>query len=308
MIQTALVTGSAGFIGRHMVRELEERGWDVVGVDVQGDLLRPHDAHDVFRFSEKIFDLVVHCAYHVGGRAGIDGQNMNFAKNLQLDSAMFNWAVRTGQRRVLYFSSCAAYPAVHQAQVWARRLYEDLICLDLPEQWDECLPAAPHDNYGWAKLMGERMAADARRNGVPVTVVRPFSGYGEDQSMDYPFPAIVARAREGDLTVWGPPGQTRDWIHVEDVARGALAVVESETEDPVNLCTGVGTEMGELARSIQTQYYFGLTQSEFTNVGKVTYLEDKPYGTFYRVGDPMRLHQYYTPQISLEEGIRRALR
>lgn len=319
MVKKALVTGSAGFIGRHMVRGLRSRGfWPVVTYDLDrtnrrfmayhnGDVLK------LFRECDEVFDLVVHCAYHVGGRAAIDGTNTNFAKNLQLDSSLFEWAIRTKQRRVLYFSSSAAYPAHMQSRDWVEEQLGPIFAhsreeMRLREDWFETpqfpLEASAADaNYGFAKCVGERLAEDARKNGLAVSVVRPFSGYGEDQSEDYPFPSIVKRARSGDLTVWGPPGQTRDWIHVSDVIAGALAVVKSETTDPVNLCTGVATEMGELAIKI-CQWAQG--REPGTKLAPV-YLEDKPTGVFYRVGDPTRFHQYYTPKISLEEGIRRAL-
>lgn len=314
MPKTALVTGSAGFIGSHMVRELESRGYDVSLIDIAGTIHPPSDALKMFAWNTTRYDLVIHAAYHVGGRAAIDGTNTNFAKNLQLDAALFEWAVRTKQRRVLYFSSSAAYPVGAQSKdyvdytlsgdlpgwdVPSLRLREDMIRL-----WEYL--GCPDANYGWAKLTGERLAEDARRNGLSVSVVRPFSGYGEDQSLDYPFPSIVRRARDGDLTVWGPPGQSRDWIHVDDVINGSLAVVDSDTRDAVNLCTGVATEMGELALKVHEAT---LAMHDLANfhMKQPTYLTDKPYGVFYRVGDPARLHQYYTPKISLEEGIRRAL-
>lgn len=295
----ALVTGSAGFIGRHITAELKARGYWVYGIDVAStDSMDRADALDYFRYQyHTVYDLVVHCAFHVGGRAAIDGLNTNFMKNLELDAAMFEFALRTKQKHVLYFSSSAAYPQELQSKIWVdyhdqTRLEESDINLDWVEQ--------PDATYGWAKLTGERLAEDARKNGLQVTVVRPFSGYGEDQSLDYPFPSIVARAKQGDLSVWGPQGQTRDWIHVSDVVNGALAVYQSGTTDPVNLCTGRGVEMGKLAQMVHL-YHDGCTHM-------LKYDETKPTGVFHRVGDPARFNQYYTPKVSLEEGIARALK
>jgi nucleoside-diphosphate-sugar epimerase len=304
-----------------MVRELESRGYTVIGFDINGP--GNYDVLDLFRgnhseFSRTSLDLVVHCAYHVGGRAAIDGVNTNFAKNLQLDAALFEWAVRTKQKRVLYFSSSAAYPVWMQSKTGYPE-YDEIEFIPLKEDYvDLRRPAQPDANYGWAKLTGERLAEDARKNGLSVTVVRPFSGYGEDQSRDYPFPSIVARAKAGDLSVWGPPGQTRDWIHVSDVVQGALAVVEQQSAwvdiddkplsasatEPVNLCTGRGVEMGELMRMAYAAYPGMRTNT----MPSVTYDESKPTGVFYRVGDPARMLQYYEPKVSLEEGIARALK
>lgn len=314
----ALVTGSGGFLGRHFSRELRRRRWEVTGCDpIHPDtsaweaLTGPggtyvHPYRDAFAaFADDVhYDLVVHCAAAEPHRVAIDGKPMLLAANLQLDAAVFEWAVRTGTR-VLYISSSAAYPVGFQAGNTPYRLQEDDADPNRPVssellgvlgQWGSLQPDA---NYGWTKLTGERMAAAANEADVPTHVVRPFSGYGEDQSLLFPFPAIVDRARRGDLTVWGPPGQTRDWIHVSDLVAGALAVVDAGDTRPVNLCTGVGTEMGDLARMV----------AEPTGHGgyEVRYQPDKPTGVMYRVGDPTRMNEHYTAKVSLEEGIARAL-
>ncbi|WP_344457460.1 NAD-dependent epimerase/dehydratase family protein, partial [Actinocorallia aurantiaca] len=148
-----MVTGSAGFVGRHMVAELERRGWDVDGVDVSSaDGWRGLDALEVFRFHQVRYDLVVHCAARSPHRAAIDAAPSMMAYNLQLDAAMFDWAVRTHQGRVLYLSSSAVYPAGLQRQgaPWLP-LEEDLAGGDQI--------GFPADSYGWTKLTGERMAA-----------------------------------------------------------------------------------------------------------------------------------------------------
>lgn len=292
-----------------MVRELDSRGWTVHACDIAyGDADLMNALYWFRQDAGPTYDLVVHCAYHVGGRAAIDGRNMNFAKNLQLDAAMFEWAVRTRQRRVLYFSSSAAYNRHHQDKEWVEEMLERGRNVRLREAMVPLEPTEADANYGFAKCVGERLAEDARRSGLAVSVVRPFSGYGEDQALDYPFPSIISRAKAGDLSVWGPPGQTRDWIHVSDVIAGALAVVESGTADPVNLCTGRGVEMGELAVMAHLQKmsdYPEYVMCEHEH--EPTYDESKPTGVFYRVGDPTRMLQYYEPKVTLEEGIQRAL-
>lgn len=303
-----LVTGADGLIGRYASRFYQEAGWDVVGVDLK----RGSDALDLFRREDTRYDRVIHAAYVVGGREMIDGVNDAFAQNQELDAAMIRWAIRTKQRRIVYFSSSAAYPVSEQTK-WCAESYEDVRLHedDIDLSKDLGMPDA---DYGWSKLSGERLAAAARRNNVPVTVLRPFSGYWHDQDETYPFPAILRRASTGDLSVWGPVGQCRDWIAIPDIIAGMHAVVDSGTELPVNLCTGVATEMGDLAKMIAIE---ACVKHSFQNpavsecvhkcLEDPTYLEDKPTGVFYRVGDPTRFHQYYTPKVSLEEGVRRAL-
>lgn len=286
----ALVTGAAGFLGRHFTAELAVRGYQVARCDIT----LGWDALDLFRESTDRYDLVVHAAAREPHRAAIDGKPAGHVYNQLLDAAMFDWAIRTGQGRVLYLSSSAAYPVDLQGVGHTYRLQED----DLGYLDDRSAPW-PDASYGWTKLTGEHLAESARAAGLPVTVVRPFSGYGEDQAEDFPFGAFVARARrrEDPFPLWNADA-VRDWIHVDDVVRGALAVVESGTTEPVNLCTGIGTSCGDLAAMVAKAAGYS---PELRPQG------DKPAGVAYRVGDPTRLHRYYTPQVTIAEGVERAL-
>lgn len=288
MSANALVTGASGFVGRHMEAELTRRGYKVARCDTQ----LGWSAQSVFRTVEAKYDIVVHAAAVSPHRDAIDHNPGIFPHNSMLDAMMFDWAIRTKQRRVIYLSSSAVYP--QQSQVaGAVRLQEDTA-------WWE---VDPESSYGWAKLHGEKMAEAARAEGVRVTVVRPFSGYGEDQGTDWPFGSFLARirARVQPFPVWGSGSQVRDWIHIDDVVMGALAIADFDTEQPVNLCTGIGTSMQDLI----------LMMAEVAGPGYWPSLErhhDKPGGVACRVGDPTRMEQMFQPKISLEQGVSRALR
>lgn len=285
----ALITGDNGFIGHHFRDRLERDGWFVDGCDIAD--VRPHDARDVFRFLNTHYDLVVHCAAVVGGRDTIENSPLSQAVNLELDAGLFQWAQRTKVGQVVYFSSSAAYPVRIQnsGQI---QLQESMVDLDHP--------ALPDQLYGWAKITGERLAAVARAEGVRVTVVRPFSGYGEDQSPDYPFAAFAERARnrEDPFVIWGDGQQTRDFIHVEDVVGATMAVMASGTEEPVNIGWGEPVSMEQLAHQFCSAAGYS---PEFKLLAKA------PAGVGYRVCDPARMLEHYKPRIPLAEGIRRAL-
>lgn len=295
----ALVTGAQGFIGRHFSEYLEDIGWDVTRVDLEDSI----DAVDFFRNSDEHFGLVVHAAYHVGGRVAIDGNNLLLASNLELDAAAFNFALRTKPGHFLYFSSSAAYPIRLQNGDIPHRLRESDITVipDRPTVGYLRHPE-PDAHYGWAKLTGERLAQQARELGVNVHVVRPFSGYGEDQGYDYPFCSIVDRAIEKDFTVWGPPEQTRDWIHVDDVIDGSWAILRANHGKPTNLCTGKSTTMGDLLK-LAARLVHGDAPAE----SQINYLLDKPTGVIHRVGHPENFFKLYRPRISLTKGVKRAL-
>ena len=282
----ALITGDAGFVGRNLRRRLESQGWDVVGVDLKDGV----DAVDFFRADGTRYDLALHCAAIVGGRKVIDGNPLSIAANTALDSLYASWLVKTRPTQAVYFSSSAAYDIGEQGP-GADPLREDEIDLDAPRGADT--------SYGWAKIAGEQDMAFVRAEGVPVSVFRPFSGYGTDQDLDYPFPSIIARAvaRMGPLPIWSDT--VRDLIHIDDVVSAVLEVAGGGGIDhPVNLCTGIPTSFSQLAEVAMAAVGYS---------APVEVLAGQPSGSHTRVGDPTRMLNLYAPRIGLDEGVARAV-
>lgn len=304
----ALVTGSAGFVGRHVQARLLDDGFTVTGVEGPGHPAREghyFDALDLFQNAEERYDLVVHAAASSPHRRAIDTEPRHLPYNVQLDAAMLAWATRTRPGHVFYLSSSAVYPAALQAEAASRdgtRLTENMARADILDNL-----RAPYDTYGLTKLVGETMVEATRACGVPVTVLRPFSGYGEDQSEDFPFGAIVERARrhEDPLTVLGTGDEVRDWVHVDDVVEAIGRLYKTQATGTYNVCTGVGTSMLQLAQMahVQAGYAPEVTTARQTDTQPVG---QRP-GVLYRVGSPSRLHRHYYPRVSLAEGIRRRL-
>lgn len=284
-----LITGSSGFVGSHLAHALADEH-DVSTLDIAAPpCARRQDARSFFMTSTLRYDLVLHCAAFINGREGIDNSAGHlYTYNTSLDSAMFNWAVRTKPGRVVYFSSSAAYPAYLQGADADWLLHESDIDLDRIEP--------PEATYGLAKLHGEQMAAAVRAEGVPVTVLRPFSGYGIDQDLRYPFPTFLARARakENPFVVWGSGLQTRDWIHIDDIVGATLRAAELGIDGPINLGTGRSTNFFQLAAMVtQAAGYAPRIANDAT----------KPEGVFSRVADSELLETFYTPKITLEDAI-----
>jgi nucleoside-diphosphate-sugar epimerase len=284
-VKKALITGHAGFVGRHMLSRLADDGWDVTGIDAQHGL----DAMHYVRETGREFDLVIHAAAAGPNRRAIDTQPEHFAYNVKLDASMIEWAARTRQRHFVYLSSSAVYPA------WMQEVPTKL------QERDTDSVDEPADTYGFTKLVGERLMMTAIANGLDGTIVRPFSGYGTDQSEDFPFRAFIERARRRDdpFKIWGSAEQVRDFIHIDDICDAIVKLIADGMQKPVNLCTGRPTSMGELARMITNSAGY----EPDLDVDR-----DAPLGVFYRVGNTDRLHMHYTPKITLEEGIARALK
>ena len=283
-----LVTGSRGFVGRHFVKRFLSEGHSLTLIDIDGGGI---DARDFFRHSDEKYDKVIHLAAVVGGRRMIEGSPLSLAVDLSIDAEMFSWALRTRPGCITYFSSSAAYPIALQKGDLKIRLSEEAI--DLNDVM------TPDLSYGWAKLTGEMLASYARAQGLKVHVFRPFSGYGSDQSLDYPFPSFIERAKRkaNPFQIWGDGNQVRDFIHIDDIVEGALTLCDADI-DLSNLCWGRPTSFNQLADLICQILGFEVT---------LEHLSNEPVGVSFRVGNPSLQNAYYRPRITLEEGVERAL-
>ena len=282
-----LITGDAGFVGRAYRRALQGQGHEIVGVDIVNGI----DARDFFRTDNTYFDKVIHLAAVVGGRKMIEGSPLALAVDLSIDAEMYGWALRTRPGCITYFSSSAAYPIAYQTSSTFGALMEDDIDLKAI--------GTPDLSYGWAKLTGEMLAGYAREQGLTVHIFRPFSGYGEDQALDYPFPSFIKRGadRANPFHIWGDGNQVRDFIHIDDIVDASIAGCNVGIA-VANLCTGRATSFNELQRLVADAVGYE---------PEIKHLPAEPTGVTYRVGDPTYMNTFYRPKITLEEGIERSL-
>lgn len=281
-----LITGSRGLVGSHFAKKLEEHYLTLI------DIKDGNDAGQFFRENNEQYDLVIHAAATVGGRKVIDLEPHRLFNNFALDAELFQWSLKTGPKKIVYFSSSAAYPMLYQGKNSGVKLKESDIDLDDVLNPDPSI-------YGWSKLTGEHLAYYARKQGLPVYVFRPFSGYSEHQDLDYPFPSFIKRAldRNNPFDIWGTGEQVRDWVHMDDVVNAVLATLDHEPMT-LNICTGKPTSFNQFASMVCDAVNYSPSFNRIT---------DAPMGVWYRVGDPTELHKVYVPKITIREGINRAL-
>jgi nucleoside-diphosphate-sugar epimerase len=316
-----LVTGAAGFVGRHIVQKLLEVGDEVHAVDnispytgaidpsndwplfdprqYSNFLFYREDCRDWFRrMADTDFDYAFHLAAMVGGRLMIENNPLAVADDLAIDAAYWQWAKATRPKKSVCFSSSAAYPIAYQRVGSYQLLREDMITF-------EDSIGMPDMTYGWAKLTCEYLALLAhRKHGLNAVCYRPFSGYGKDQDDAYPFPSICKRVLEyrgaETLLVWGSGDQMRDFIHIDDCVDGVMATMDRiDDGGAINLSTGILTSFKEFARSA----------AEIAGYRpEVKGMSDKPEGVFARGGDTAKqVALGFMAKTSFREGITRAL-
>jgi nucleoside-diphosphate-sugar epimerase len=273
-----LITGHKGFVGKYFWKKLDNGKNKLTGVDIKDNI----DCRDFFKKSDTQFDLVIHLAAVVGGRETIENRPLAIADNFSIDSEFFQWCLKTKPKKVVYFSSSAAYPTYYQVEGNQRKLNEDMADFS----------SKPDMTYGWSKMVGEYLASFVDS----VYIFRPFSGYGKDQDLNYPFPMYVKRAleKQDPFEVWGNGKQTRDFIHINDIVDAVITSLDNDPIGPINLGTGRSTSFLELA---------GMCMDTVGYKGKIVTRPEKPIGCMHRVSDNSKMLSFYTPKISLEQGI-----
>jgi len=252
----ALVTGGAGFIGSNLVDALLARGDEVVIVDdlstgrrenldgalAAGATLVEADIRDRAAIEELAGrerpEVVFHLAAQIDVRKSIADPAFDASINVGGTANVLEAARGAGTRRIVFVSTGGAIYGEGEGQQ-----------LPLPEE----APIAPLSAYGQSKFAGEGyLALYQRLYGLSSVALRLGNVYGprQDPLGEAGVIAIFCgRLRGGERpTVFGDGTQTRDYIYVGDVVSAALAAGESEAIGPVNVGTGIETDVLELAR------------------------------------------------------------
>jgi GDP-L-fucose synthase len=154
------------------------------------------------------------------------------------------------------------------------------------------------DMYGMSKLAAECMLKFAK---VKSHIMRPFTIYGPGQSMDYPLPAIINRAKQGECSVWGSGTQVRDWVHINDALRVFDYLVQREEPIILNIGTGIPLTFKQVAQIIYKEVHGDYSLNLITQT-------NEPEGAGYRYADITLLKSLgLEPTIGLDEGIRTML-
>jgi UDP-glucose 4-epimerase len=252
----ALVTGGAGFIGSNLVDALLARGGEVTVLDdlstgrrvnLEGALaagarlvetdVRDRAAVEGLAVEEKP-EVVFHLAAQIDVRRSAVEPAFDAAINVGGTANVLEAARTAGSRRFVFVSTGGA-------------IYGEGADKALP--LDEGSPVEPLSPYGQSKFAAEGyLALYERLHGLSGIDLRLGNVYGprQDPLGEAGVIAIFCgRLREGERPlVFGDGRQTRDYIYVGDVVAAALAAAESETTGPVNIGTGLETDVLELAR------------------------------------------------------------
>jgi UDP-glucose 4-epimerase len=305
----ALVTGGAGFIGSNLTDALLARGDEAIVVDdlstgrrenldqaiADGATLIEADIRDRAAIAEiagrERPDAIFHLAAQIDVRKSIADPAFDAAINVGGTANVLEAARSADARRVVFSSTGGAIYGEGQGQ--ALPLSEDA-------------PLAPEAPYGQSKFAGEGyLSLFERLYGLSTIPLRLGNVYGprQDPLGEAGVIAIFCgKLRAGERpTVFGDGKQTRDYIYVGDVVAAMLAAAESETTGPVNIGTGVETDVLELARALGELGGAGGFEPELAppRTGEVQRISIDPGRAERELG--------WVPQVGLEDGLRRTL-
>jgi UDP-glucose 4-epimerase len=301
-----LVTGGAGFIGSNLTDALLARGDEAIIVDdlstgrrenieqalANGATLVEADIRDRAAIEEiagrERPEAIFHLAAQIDVRKSIADPAFDASINVGGTANVLEAARAAGVRRVVFSSTGGAIYGEGNGQ-------------ELP--LGENAPLAPEAPYGQSKFAGEGyLSLYERLYGLSSVPLRLGNVYGprQDPLGEAGVVAIFCgRLREGKQpTVFGDGKQTRDYIYVGDVVSAMLAAAEVETSGPINIGTGVETDVLELVSALGELGGSGDFEPEFAppRTGEVQRISIDPARAAGELG--------WTPQMDLKEGLR----
>jgi UDP-glucose 4-epimerase len=248
-LKSVLITGANGFLGSHLARHFARRGWYVAGVGRSP--LAEHLKHWVGSYhcwtlpdprlegllAEMAPEAVIHCAGRTSVADSFTDPEGDYTGGPVLLAELLEQVRRQSPRsRVLFLSSAAVYgePAVTPIE-------EELVA------W----PISP---YGWHKRQGEQLCLEyATRFDLRTASVRIFSAYGPGLRRQVVWDACRKLSGEAQPAFHGTGTESRDFIHVRDVARGIFRVVSrgSLSGECYNVGTGRETTIAALMEMVE---------------------------------------------------------
>ena len=214
-----LITGGSGFIGNHVAQVLLKQGLEVKIYDlkpsslskiesVQGDIL------DEVQLEQAAYgcDAIVHLAAQISVPRSIENPEETYNINVTGTQNVIACAEKMGIRRVLLASSAA--------------VYGDATAIPLKEETIGTLLSP----YATSKYDNEHQVVLARERGLEAVALRFFNVYGPNQSVQGAYAAVIPKVIETITSgqrpvIFGDGQQTRDFVHVQDVAMGIFKLL-----------------------------------------------------------------------------------
>ncbi|MDP2593293.1 MAG: GDP-mannose 4,6-dehydratase [bacterium] len=273
MRKRILVTGSGGFIGRHLTAYLSSKDYEVV--PFAGDVTKKID-----------IDGEIDAVYHLAAKTFIGYCTLNPKETMDVNFGGVLKGLecaREKKAKFIFASAAAVYGANNEG------LSEDF-------------PAKPNNVYGLSKYLAEQLCEFyAKYLEIPCVVLRLFNVYGAGQRGEFLLPTLVQNIQKGQTIELRSPKSVRDFIYIDDVLSAFELCVEKNFEAKFNLFnigSGKGYSVEEVVGIIKSvSGKDAAVKSDETAEGDVSTADISKAKKFLGWG----------PKVSFEEGIRKML-
>lgn len=293
------VAGHRGLVGSALLRQLANHPYEILTADKTECDLR--DAAQVSNFFKKYDpEIVLLAAAKVGGiKANHDNPVEFLSDNLLIAQNVIHEAYRARVKKLVFLGSSCIYPK-HAEQP----ISEDSLMTGALEPTNEA--------YAIAKIAGLKLCQYYRRQyGCDFISVMPCNLYGPNDYWNdenaHVIPSLISRfhhaktVQAATVTIWGTGRPSREFLHVDDAARGILhCLFHYSAEQPINLGSGHEISISQLA---------GLIAGIVGYHGDILFDSSKPDGTLRKLLDNSKINALgFKPALDLENGLRQTYR
>jgi len=295
-----IVTGGNGFLGKWLVKKLENKGYKDIFVPVKEE----YDLRDLFAI-QKMYkqvkaDIVIHLAAVVGGiGANRKYPGTFFYENLIMGTQLMEQARLNNIKKFVSIGTICAYPKFTPVPFKEEYLWEGY-----PEETN-----AP---YGLAKkMLLVQGQAYKQQYGFNSIFLLPVNLYGPGDNFDpktsHVIPALIRKFYEAkimnkeNVVVWGTGKATREFFYVEDCAEAIIAATENyDKPEPVNIGAGFEISIKDLANKIK--HVIGFT-------GNIVWDKTKPDGQPRRCLNTSRAYKEFgfKAKTNFDKGLRKTI-
>jgi nucleoside-diphosphate-sugar epimerase len=303
-----LVTGAGGFIGGHLIKELQNRNYLVRAVDIkpfndwyqysnnsENYVLDMSVKENCFKMVDGV-DEVINMACNMGGMGFIENNKALCMLSVLVNTHLLMACKEFKTKKYFFSSSACAYN---------KDLQKDISISGLKET--DAYPANPEDGYGWEKLFSERMCRHFLEDyGLDVKVARYHNIYGPHGTYDggrEKAPAALCRKiinsiiqNNDQIDVWGDGQQTRSFLYIDDCIEATLRLFDSNYHGPINIGSEEKVSINEMIDKIEL-----ISKKKV----KRNYQLDKPKGVRGRNSDNtlIRSQLKWDTKFSLQQGL-----
>jgi dTDP-glucose 4,6-dehydratase len=319
-----LITGGAGFIGSAVVRQVVQRGWQAVNLDVLAYSANLENVEGVADHPSYAFEQVDICdrpaveaafekhqpdaVMHLAAESHVDRSlegPLDFVRTnivgtaVMLEVARDYWAKLPEPRK-----SAFRFHHVSTDEVFGA-LGED-------GEFTEETPYDPTSPYSASKASADHLVrAWGRTFGLPVVITNCSNNYGPFQFPEKLIPTVITRAMEGkSIPVYGDGRQVRDWLHVEDHADALLTVLEKGQLNETYCIGGDADHRNiEVVRMICAELD-KVAPANTPHADKIAFVTDRPAHDFRYAIDASKIERElgWKPRTGLDAGLAETVR